>query len=122
MYLIYCFIAYLSFSLHNATINVAEIDGDIPQLYTGNSLKYLNFWLLLTGQIIPFIIMFFYTEWYWAILINLFLIFITMLIANKYIMEIHVIRKPPLNTPSRVDVRPSLIVNAISIIFLIFFL
>ena len=39
MYLIYCFIAYLSFSLHNATRNVAEIDGDIPQLYTGNSLK-----------------------------------------------------------------------------------
>ena len=26
MYLIYCFIAYLSFSLHNATRNVAEIE------------------------------------------------------------------------------------------------
>jgi len=119
MFLIYCFLAFLSLSLHNATRNVGEEDGDIPAIYTGSSLMLLNLWFFITGFIIPAIMLFLSTKWYLAIIYMVVGILISMILANNYMYKYHVARRPPLYIPSRVDLRPSLVMNIVSIIFLI---
>lgn len=119
MYLVYCFLAFLSLSLHNATINVAEEDGDIPIIYRGTNTVLLNLWFFLTGLIAPTVTMFLYTKWYLAIIYIVAGLLISMVMANNYIYKYHIVRRPPLNTPSRVDVRLSIITSMISVILLI---
>lgn len=119
MFIIYCFIAFLSLGLHNASRNVAEQDGDIPFIYSDSNLIKVNLWFLLVGLIIPFITMFFYVLWYWGILINLVMLLGSMIIANYFTYNLHTVKRPPFNIPSRVDVRPSIIVSIISVILFI---
>lgn len=120
MYLAYCFLAFLSLSLHNATRNVAEEDRDIPTIYRGTNTVLLNLWFFLTGLITPTITMFLYTKWYWAITYIVAGLLISMVMANNYVYKYHIIRRPPLYIPSRVDVRLSLITSMISVILLMF--
>lgn len=120
MYLAYCFLAFLSLSLHNATRNVAEEDGDIPTIYRGTNTVLLNLWFFLTGLITPTITMFLYTKWYWAITYIVAGLLISMIMANNYVYKYHIIKRPPLYIPSRVDVRLSLITSMISVILFIF--
>ena len=120
MYLAYCFLAFLSLSLHNATRNVAEEDGDIPTIYRGTNTVLLNLWFFLTGLITPTITMFLYTKWYWAITYIVAGLLISMVMANNYVYKYHIVRRPPLYIPSRVDVRLSLITSMISVILLMF--
>ena len=68
MYLIYCFLAYLSLSLFNASKNVGEETGDLVMIHSSSGGVIMFF---LIGAILPFATMFFYIEWYWAILINI---------------------------------------------------
>ncbi|SEW49372.1 hypothetical protein SAMN05421841_4149 [Chryseobacterium wanjuense] len=119
MYLAYCFFAFLSLSLHNATRNVAEEDGDIPTIYRGTNTVLLNLWFFLTGLIAPIITMFLYTKWYLAIIYIVAGLLILMVMANNYVYQYHIVRRPPLYIPSRVDVRLSLITSLIGVIFLI---
>ncbi|OCA68456.1 hypothetical protein BBI01_18605 [Chryseobacterium artocarpi] len=111
--------AFLSLSLHNATRNVAEEDGDIPTIYRGTNTVLLNLWFFLTGLIAPTVTMFLYTKWYWAIIYIVAGLLISIVMANNYIYKYHIVRRPPLNTPSRVDVRLSIITSMISVILLI---
>lgn len=119
MYLAYCFLAFLSFSLYNATRNVAEEDGDIPNIYRGTNTVLLNLWFFLTGLIVPTVTIFLYTKWYWAIIYIVAGLLISMVMANNYVYKYHIVRRPPLYIPSRVDVRLSLITSMISVIMLI---
>lgn len=120
MYLAYCFLAFLSLSLHNATRNVAEEDGDIPTIYRGTNTVLLNLWFFLTGLITPTITIFLYTKWYWAITYIVAGLLISMVMANNYVYKYHIVRRPPLYIPSRVDVRLSLITSMISVILFMF--
>ncbi|MCQ9635055.1 hypothetical protein MP477_08830 [Chryseobacterium sp. WG23] len=119
MSLVYCFLVFLSLSLHNATKNVAEEDGDIPTIYRGTKTVLLNLWFFLTGLIAPTITMFLYSKWYWAIIFIVAGLLISMVMANNYVYKYHIVRRPPLYIPGRVDARLSLITSMISVIMLI---
>lgn len=117
MYLIYCFTAFLSLSLHNASRNVAEEDGDIPPIYANSG---ISFWFLVVGLIMPIVTMFFYTSWYWAIVINIVMIMVSMIIGNYFTYNLYTVKKPPLYIPSRVDARPSIILSLTSLVLFLY--
>lgn len=122
MIILYAFAAFLSFSLFQASRNVAEEDGDIPLLYSGNKLVQLSAWFLLTGLLLPVIMLFVNEKWYFAILYSIAGIVISMLLANHFTYNMHVVKRPPFYIPSRVDARPCLVTSLVSVIILLLIL
>lgn len=116
MYLLYCFLAFLSLGLHNASKNVANEDGDIPMIYNSN---IIDIWFFITGLLVPAVILFKYSVWYIALIYLIVGLLITMIVANQYMYKFHVIKRPPLFIPGRTDARPSIIISVISIIVLV---
>lgn len=115
MYLLYCFLAFLSLGLHNASKNVAKEDGDIPMIYNSN---IIDIWFFITGILIPAVILFRYSTWYLALIFLIVGILVTMILANQYMYRFHVTKRPPFYIPGRADARPSIIISVISIILL----
>lgn len=79
MYLVYCFLAFLSLCLFNASKNVGEERGDLAIIHSYSSSTILFF---IIGALMPFVTMFFYIQWYWAILMDIGLILCSMIVAN----------------------------------------
>ncbi|MNT55841.1 hypothetical protein D3C72_1931100 [compost metagenome] len=78
-------------------------------------------WFLLTGQIIPIVVMLIYSKWYLAVIYIVVGILGTMILANQYMYKYHIVKRPPLYIPSRADVRPSIVISIISLIVLLIF-
>lgn len=99
MYLVYCFLAFLSLCLFNASKNVGEERGDLLMIHSHSSSTILFF---IIGALMPFVTMFFYLHWYWAILMNIGLILCSMIVANFFTKNSSAI--------------PSLVIGIISVI------
>lgn len=112
MFILYCFTAFLSLGLYFITLEIAKEGYDMPMILQSH---YLTAWFVITGSIIPFITMFFFIEWYWAILLN-----IVMFIGSGFLATVYTGTRTNTTTTffveSNVDIRPPFVVSLISIV------
>ena len=119
MTIFYAFVAFLGFALFQASRSVAEEDGDIPLLYSGNNLFMISSWFIITGLLLPVVMLFIMETWYLAFLYIIVGIVLAMVIGNQFTYNMHVVKRPPFYIPSRVDARPAIIVSIISLVLLV---